>query len=153
MPGSDRSSAIPDHVLPLPATPNFEFERKRAKQILVRAHECDIDSLTRIRKYRSDLQAKDVKLSDVHLTLAREYGFASWPVLVEFFTTLDRHERAGPHNQSYGRNFYESQAAQVIRAHAAKRPYVTRGLAAFIPRLYGRTDADSGALSVSEDEA
>jgi hypothetical protein len=153
MSSSDHTSAIPHRVIPLPAKPSFAFERKRAKQILARAHEGDIESLNRVRKYRAGIAAKDVKLSDVHLALAREYGFASWPGLAEFFETLDRHERAGPRNQSYGRNFYDNQAAQVIRAHAARRPYVTRGLAAFVPRFYGRTDAEIFAASVSEDDA
>ena len=71
--------AIPEHVLPLPAKPNLEFEHKRAKRMLRSIGDDDIEALTRVRRYRSGITANDVKLSDVQLTIAREYGFSSWP--------------------------------------------------------------------------
>lgn len=146
-------SAIPDRTLPLPAKPNLEFERKRAKRMLRSIAGGDQTALVRIREYRPGILAANVKLSDVQLTIAREYGFSSWPKLMAYYETLDRHERAGPHFQSYRADYYEKQMRQVIRAHAAGQPYVTRGLAAFVPRFYGRSDAEIFATPITEVDA
>jgi hypothetical protein len=153
MSSNDRSFAIPEHVLPLPAKPNLEFEHKRAKQLLREVRAGDGPSLDRVRNYRPRVAFHDVKLSDVQLTIAREYGFPSWPRLVEFFVTLERHEKAGPKSQGYRRDYYETQVQYMMRMHAAKRSPVTRGLAAFVPRFYGRTDAEIFATSINEDDA
>ena len=146
-------SAIPDRTVPLPSRPNLELERKRAKQMLRSIVNGDADALARVREYRAGISAVDAKLADVHLTVAREYGFSSWPKLVAYFETLDRHEKAGPHFQSYRVDHYEHRARQVIRGHAAKQPAVTRGLAAFVPRFYGRTDEEIFATPITEAEA
>ena len=120
MSSNDGSFAIPEHVLPLPAKPNLEFEHKRAKQLLRAIRDGDAHSLDRVRSFRAGVASHDVKLSDVQLTVAREYGFPSWPKLVEFFVTLDRHEKAGPKSQGYRRDYYEAQVQYMMRMHAAK---------------------------------
>lgn len=153
MSSTSHGFAIPEHVLQLPEKPNLEFERKQAKQLLRAIQDGDLRSLEHVRRYRPDVASHEAKLSDVQLTIAREYGFPSWPKLVEFFESLGRHEQAGPRLQSNRRNYYDMQVRQAIRAHAAKRTYVTRGLAAFVPRFYGRTDAEIFAASLNEDDA
>ena len=119
MSSADRSSAIPEHVLPLPEKPNLEFEHKRAKQLLREIDQGDVASLERVRRYRSGVAAKSVKLADVQLTVARDYGFTSWSKLVEFFETLDRHAKAGPKSQGFRRDYYEMQVHNVLRSHSA----------------------------------
>ena len=109
MSSTDRRSAIPEDVLLLPEKPNLEFEHKRAKQLFRGIHHGDVASLERVRHYRSGVAANDVKLTDVQLMVARDYGFTSWSKLVEFFETLDRHAKAGPKLQSYRRDYYELQ--------------------------------------------
>jgi hypothetical protein len=153
MSSNERSSKVPEHVIPLPEKPNLEFERKRAKQLLHSIHAGDVRSVERVARYRPGIGKQDMKLSDVQLTIAREYGFTSWPKLLEFFVTLDRHERVGPMARSYRREFYEKQAREIIKAHEAKRPHVVRGLAAFVPRFYARSDAEIFKASVSEQDA
>lgn len=145
--------AIPDQAIQLPEKPSLEFERKRAKQLLHAIHEGDLGPLVRVRRHVGDVSSHEVNLSHVHLTVAREYGFPSWPKLVQFFETLGRHEKAGPRLQSHRRHYYEMQVQQLIRAHAARRTYVTRGLAAFVPRLYSRTDAEIFSATLQEDDA
>jgi hypothetical protein len=145
--------AIPEHVHPLPAKPNLEFERKRAKQMLRSINDGDIDALERVRRYRSGIAATDAKLSDVQLTIAREYGFSSWPKLVSYYETFDRHDRAGPRFQSYRRDHYERRVQQIITSHGLRHPYVTRGLAAFVPRFYGRSDEEIFASQITEADA
>jgi hypothetical protein len=145
--------AIPDHVLPLPAKPNIEFERKRAKHILRSIGDGDVDALSRVRRHRSAIAPADVKLSDVQLTIAREYGFSSWPKLVSYYETFERHDKAGPHYQSYRRDHYELHVQWVIEAHARRQPHRTRGLAAFVPRFYGRTDEEIFATPITRADA
>ena len=57
----------------LPARPSIEQLRKRAKERL------------------ADLRAVNpsAKLADAQFTLAREYGFDSWPKLVDHISTVD----------------------------------------------------------------
>lgn len=150
---AQNAPAIPDHVLPLPAKPNLEFERKRAKRMLRSINEGDTDAISRVRHYRSEIAATDVKLSDVQLTIAREYGFSSWPKLVSYYETFDRHDRAGPKFQSYRRDHYEHRVHIVIHQHSGRRSSVTRGLAAFVPRFYGRSDAEILATPITEADA
>jgi hypothetical protein len=153
MSSTDRRSVIPEHVLPLPEKPSLEFERKRAKHLLREIHDGDARSLDRIRRYRPGIATHVVKLTDVQQALAREYGFTGWTKLVEFFETLDRHAKAGPVSRSYDRDYYEIQVGNVIRSHATRQPHITRGLSAFVPRFYARTDAEIFAASVTEDDA
>jgi hypothetical protein len=145
--------AIPEHVLPLPAKPNLEFERKRAKQMLRSIHDGDQGALSRVRQYRADIAAADVKLSDVQLTIAREYGFSSWPKLVSYYETFDRHDRAGPRFQSHGRDHLEHRVESVIMRHSRRHPSVAGGLSAFVPRFYGRSDAEIFDAPITKAEA
>lgn len=43
------ASAIPEHTLPLPAKPNLEFERKRAKHMLRSINVGDANALERVQ--------------------------------------------------------------------------------------------------------
>ena len=113
----------------------------------------DADALCRVRNYRSGIAETDVKLSDVQLTIAREYGFASWPKLVSYYETFDRHGRAGPRFQGYRRDFYDHRVQHLIIHHRRGQTQVTRGLAAFVPRFYGRSDAEILSTQITEAEA
>jgi hypothetical protein len=145
--------AIPEHVRPLPAKPNLEFERKRAKQMLRSINDGDRDALDRVRRYRSDIAAADVKLSDVQLTIAREYGFSSWPKLVSYYETFERHDRAGPRFQNPGRDHLEHRVESVMMRHGRGHRSVLGELSAFVPRLYGRTDSEIFATAITKAEA
>lgn len=88
----------PSDVRPLPARPNLEFEHKQAKKLLKQLHEADQDALARVHarlRGSSTKKPDEFQLSEAQFTIAREYGFASWPRLVEYFETLARHEITG----------------------------------------------------------
>jgi hypothetical protein len=72
----------------LPPLPSLEYERKRAKALL---RQLDAGS----------------QLSDAQLICAREYGFASWPRLVAYYTTWHRHLQSEPKRAQYGAEEYE----------------------------------------------
>jgi hypothetical protein len=65
-------------VRPLPAKPNLEFERKRARKLLAL-----------MRRTSSE----PVKLADAQFAIAREYGFLNWPLLVRYYEELSRQEQ------------------------------------------------------------
>jgi hypothetical protein len=124
---------------PLPPRPSLEFERKRAKKLL--------------RELRRGDPGARVTLADAQFTIARGYGFASWPRLVEYFATWERHERSGPMFQSRLRGSYEQQVRDIVDGHRRERTFAARKLATFVPRFYGRSDAEIFATPVTEDDA
>lgn len=146
-------SDVPDRVLPLPARPNLEFERKRARQILRAIHAGDADALYRVRRYRSNVRATSVKLADVQLTVARDYGFPSWPRLVAYYVTWNRHEQSGPRFQSYGPSHWNMRVGHIIHGHGRRQPFAVRALASFVPRFNGRSDAEILSAPVTQADA
>jgi ankyrin repeat protein len=72
---------------PLPARPSLEQYKKQAKELLKFCHTADAEALRRVRanhprfaKYsETELQNARLALADVHLVIAREHGFESWP--------------------------------------------------------------------------
>src|SRR4026207_790229 len=74
----DGGSAPDSAPRPLPAHPNLEFERKRAKKLLREMRRADTSA----------------KLADAQFAIAREYGFSSWPKLVQYYKTVEVHEKS-----------------------------------------------------------
>lgn len=73
----------------LPAHPNLESDRKRAKRLLKGWRRGDADALALLRAHHPRFRGRDVaapadlRLADAQLVVAREYGLASWPQLVD----------------------------------------------------------------------
>ena len=75
----------------LPSNPSLEHLKSQAKQLLKAQKENSLDALQRIRAFfpkLSDATASEIQeavfgLQDAQLTIAREYGFASWTRLKE----------------------------------------------------------------------
>ncbi|AHG92737.1 Clp domain protein (plasmid) [Gemmatirosa kalamazoonensis] len=120
---------------PLPARPSLEYERKEAKALLRRLRAAD----------------PRARLADAQLAIAREYGFASWPRLVRYFTDAER-ER-GPGHDVRPRDHYESFVRSLLVEHAQRRQLAARTLAAYVPRLYRRPASEVFAATVTEEEA
>jgi hypothetical protein len=135
MSGTAESSRpdAPAEPRPLPPTPNLQFERKRAKALL---------------KLRPD-----ARLADVQFEIAREYGFASWPKLVAYFATAERHRRAQPRRPSFGSGQYQDEVRRVLESHRLHRWFIARLLAAYVPRCYGCTDDEVFAIPITSAEA
>ena len=88
----------PSDVRALPARPNLEFERKQAKKLLRQLRKGDPEARSRVRAkltHSAETKPEEFQLADAQFTIAREYGFTSWPRLVEYFETLVRHEISG----------------------------------------------------------
>ena len=140
---------------PLPPVPNIEFERKEAKLLLrqLRAGDHKATERARIRHSAvSHIYASDFKLADAQLTIAREYGFASWPRMVRYFSTAERqrHRKISHTSTPSG---YEHHARALLAAHAKRRTYVGRTLAEYVPRFFGVPLTAVFDATVTEEEA
>ena len=145
------ASGIPEKAVPLPPRPNLEFERKRARQILRAVHGRDDEMLARVRRYRNARDASSVKLSDVQLMIARDYGFKSWPKLVSYHETLARHERSAP--EAHTRQMWDHHVRMIIHGHARGLASAIIPLATFVPRFYGRSDEEIRNARLTEADA
>jgi len=146
----------PAAVRPLPPRPSLEFERKHAKKLLALLRQCDGEALERARrqlKSAASRRATGFKLADAQFTIAREYGFQSWPRLVEYFRALDRHERSGARDRYLDPRTLEFRPRAILAEHRDRRAGTAQCLAAFIPRFYGLTIEEVFAAEVTIDDA
>ena len=66
----------------LPPNPSLEQLKRQAKELLKASRERDLQALLRIEQCLPN-RAAAATLADAQLTIAREYGFASWPKFVK----------------------------------------------------------------------
>lgn len=119
----------------LPSRPNLEFERKRAKQ--------------RLREMRADDPA--VLLADAQHTIAREYGFSSWPRLVRYFT--DAAKPSSKFGLTKSPELLQQHVQSLLDAQRAGKMRAARELAAYVPRFYGSKASDILSAEITEDDA
>lgn len=97
--------SIPDSpIRPIPARPNLQLDRKRAKSLLAAARRGQAAALHRFIVHHPRFADQNdpaalrqrLALHDAQLVVAREYGFASWPQWKQFveMRRLDRAQRA-----------------------------------------------------------
>ncbi|MBC7843493.1 MAG: hypothetical protein H7099_14320 [Gemmatimonadaceae bacterium] len=140
---------------PLPDLPNLEFERKEAKELLRRLRNADDDALSRAHRSHAALATiapADFRLADAQLTIAREYGFASWPRLVRYFGTAAR-QRFRRHSNPGSPEGAAYYATKLLTSHAKRQVRAGRTLAEYVPRLFGMTLDEVFAETVTEEEA
>ena len=145
----------PADVRALPARPNLEFERKQARKLLRHLHDGDAEALSRIRaKHRasSGKTPDEFQLSDAQFAIAREYGFTSWPRLVEYFEALQRQELSGP-RESNSPSQNEAWARTIVAEHRDKRPWTVQFLTAYVPRFHGRSADQVFSSEVTLEDA
>ena len=73
----------------LPSRPNLEQLKNQAKDLLKSLNSSDPETIQRVRDSHprwanateAEIRATRFSLSDAQLTIAREYGFATWPKL------------------------------------------------------------------------
>ena len=157
-PAPRRGEPIARSVRPLPDSPSLEHERKDAKALLRRLRAGDADSLHRVQSIHAvalrDRRPDELKLADAQHVIAREYGFASWPRLVEYFEDLERHRHSARHNSpDDGAERFQELARSIVRRHQRGDPLVARELAHFVPRFYARPIAEILATPITDDEA
>lgn len=146
----------PSDVRALPARPNLEFERKQAKRLLALLRRGNREALDRVHAKLKDSRATkpdEFKLADAQFTIAREYGFTSWPRLVEYFETLVRHEISGRLESHRDPRSLEAWARTIRVEHKEKRAWTVQFLGAYVPRLYARTTEQILTADVTHEDA
>jgi hypothetical protein len=141
---------------PLPPKPSLEFEHKEAKALLRRLRAGDPETLARARAHHPAMDASvptHIRLADAQLVIAREYGFASWPKLVRYFSDVHRQSYNYGAVQYHPRDVDENSVRGLLAGHRDRRALAARQLAAYVPRLYGMHADDIFASTVTEDEA
>jgi hypothetical protein len=95
----------------LPARPSLEQLRKQSKDLLRACRAGDAAALERVRRHKP--HAADPALADAQFALAREYGFQSWPRLVQhveaanLLAATSADPRTAPHGLSTRPPFYK----------------------------------------------
>src|SRR5688500_19717005 len=117
-----RGEPIARDVRQLPSNPSLEYERKEAKALLRQLCVGDIEGVSRVRSAHPvalrDRSPAELRLSDAQHVIAREYGFASWPKLVEYFGEMERHRNAPRCNSSaHGAEGCAANARYLVRRH------------------------------------
>lgn len=138
---------------PFPDRPSLEFDRKAAKALLrqLRAGETHALERAHARGVHLAQSAEQFALADAQLIIAREYGFASWPRLVQYHGDIVRQARALERNRTAEE--WASAVKSLKARHGARHKWAARTLAAFVPRLYGMTPAAVLDVEISEDDA
>ncbi len=134
--------------------PNLEYERKQARKLLNQLRRSDAQA---VQRARSQMGARGpspegFKLSDAQFVIAREYGFRSWPRLVEYFQALQRQQHAHLFRE-LSNGGYERRAQMYLKMHQRGDPFAARFLGAYVPRFYGATLEEVLAATVSIDDA
>lgn len=131
------TTGAPEAHRPLPDRPNLEFERKRAKKLL-----------RELRRTHAG-----AKLADAQHTIAREYGFMTWPKLVLYFETSQRHEVSALPPAWYPLDQFERSASGMLAQHARRSLGAALSFATFVPRFFGKTAAEVMESPVRIDDA
>lgn len=138
---------------PLPSRPSLAFDRKAAKALLRSLKAGDPEAVARAHAQHAELNAISAAratLSDAQLVIAREYGFASWPRLVQYHAGIARQCDSYP--TLHTPDFYEQQATTLVAAHGNGRLWAGRLLAAYVPRFYGMRVDEVFAHPVTETD-
>lgn len=138
---------------PLPDQPSLEYDRKQAKRLLRQMRRGDARAFERARAQHPGLSASPEKLvlADAQLVVAREYGFASWPRLVQYYGDVERDRHNAQEWREPGQ--YEREVEWLMREHTETRGWAGRKLAAYVPRFYGMHIEEVYASAITVDDA
>ena len=126
---------------PLPARPSLEHLKKQAKGLLTAQRAGAMPAAQRIREFHPRFRHADdtaisrfaFKLSDAQLTIAREYGFPSWPQLKSYIASPDRADLEAPKHEriddpSFRRavELLDAGSADELRTWLRENPHLVR---------------------------
>jgi hypothetical protein len=149
----------------LPPAPSLEYERREAKALLKALRAGDPTALARAvaaldgtAANASPANPSPFKLADAQRVIAREYGFSSWPRLVRYFEAITRQRQPSPEVTGVLRGVppvdrLEARVERLVRAHAARDRDTGHAFAAWVPRLYGRSQSVVFSSAVTREEA
>ncbi|MGK9231615.1 ankyrin repeat domain-containing protein [Inquilinus limosus] len=141
----------------LPASPDPEQQKKRAKDLLKALRAGDAEALARFRyshprlAHRPDAElVAAAQLSDAQWVVAREYGFASWP-------KLQAHLAGGPPEIArpfeVELQYYRDRAAGIRSNHRTGEAGSIRLVQRFHPRFAAASETEIRAAELSQADA
>lgn len=142
---------MPSHI-GLPASPNLEQQRKRAKDLLKAARAGDSAALQCFARSHPRLGASptlrnDVRLADAQWVIAREYGFTSWARLKAHIDALSGRAPLR-HPFETDPQYYRDRAAGMLSVFATGEPNAVRLTRLFHPRFAATAEADIRAAEL-----
>ncbi|MHB8462287.1 MAG: ankyrin repeat domain-containing protein [Vulcanimicrobiaceae bacterium] len=121
----------------LPGHPDLQQLKQQAKDLLRAHRDRSIQAIQRIEEFHpryrrvsdSEIAGAHLKLADAHVTIAREYGFASWPRLKAHVENPNRenfslpaHERLKDPLFRHAVDLLDAGDAEGLRAHLRAHP-------------------------------
>lgn len=141
----------------LPASPDPEQQRKRAKDLLKALRAGEAGAVARFRyshprlAHRPDAELiAAAKLSDAQWVIAREYGFASWPRL-QAHLAGEPPEIARPFEVEL--QYYRDRAAGIRSNHRTGEAGSLRLVQRFHPRFAAVSEAEIRAADLRQEDA
>jgi ankyrin repeat protein len=146
-------------VIDLPAAPNLEQQRKRAKDLLKSVRAGNADAIARFRRGNPRFAAstsEDIlsgaRLTDAQWTVAREYGFASWERLKAHIEALSgKTERRRPFETDL--QYYRDRAAGMLSVFATGEQNAIRLVRAFHPHYAAAAEVDIRGATLTQADA
>jgi ankyrin repeat protein len=148
----------PDFV-DLPAAPNLEQQRKRAKDLLKAVRAGDAAAIARVRRSHPRLAGSasqavvtDARVTDAQWVIAREYGFASWARLKAHIEALaGKTERRRPFETDL--QYYRDRAAGMLSVFATGEQNAIRLVRVFHPSYAAAAEADIREAKLTQADA
>jgi ankyrin repeat protein len=146
-------------IVDLPAVPNLEQQRKRAKDLLKALRAGDAEALVRVRRShprlagsRSQTIVADAQLTDAQWVIAREYGFASWARLKAHIEALaGKTERRRPFENDL--QYYRDRAAGMLSVLATGEQNAIRLVRVFHPHYAAVAESDIRDARLTQADA
>ncbi|HVC81016.1 MAG TPA: ankyrin repeat domain-containing protein, partial [Chloroflexota bacterium] len=114
----------------LPARPNLDQQRKRARELLNAARAGDPEALRRFHRHHPRFAGKATpRLADAQLVIAREYGFPSWPKLAAHIRGDGQRTRPFVAEPAY----YEERAQGLLAVRQQRLPESVAQIRAWHP--------------------
>jgi len=145
------------HIFDLPASPNLEQQRKRAKDLLQAVRAGDGEALARFARRHPRLAGsstipKDARLTDAQWVVAREYGFASWPRLKAHIEALGG-KREVRHPFETDLQYYRDRASGMLSVFGTGERNAIRLVRLFHPAYAQAPEADICAATLTQADA
>lgn len=145
------------YIQDLPARPDLEQQKTRAKELLKALQAGDPTALDRVRQShprRPDVtpeEAAGLKLADAQWVIAREYGFTSWARLKAHIE-----ERRKPVRHRAFENdiqYYRDRAGGFLSTFSTGERNAVRLAQRFLPALQGRSETEAAEAKLTPADA
>jgi ankyrin repeat protein len=153
---SPNTSAEPVQPAPtpttLPAQPNLENLKNRAKQLLKAYQSGEAQAMARVQQHNPAISGivttpakttpPPIKLAEAQFIIAREYGFPSWPRLKAYIERVT--ETARPVQRVLGTelSYFQNRAHGLVAAHRDGLPGIAQQIQASNPQFAAKSSAE-----------